>query len=107
MLVTSLLGILFNVINLAVLKATNGHPHENVNIRAAIVHLLGDTIQAVGVLISAIVIYVRPEWRIADPLTTFIFAALVMTTTVPTFRHCMCILLEYAPMDFPTTELKN
>jgi len=93
MLVTSVLGILFNVINLTGLKATNGQPHVNVYIRAANMHLLGDPIQAVGVLIYTIVIYVRTEWRIVDPLTTFIFAALVMTTTVPKFRHCMCILL--------------
>ncbi len=58
MLITSLIGILFNVINLLILKYCCNGPKEekeegakeekeekeNVNIRAAIIHLLGDLI---------------------------------------------------------------
>jgi Co/Zn/Cd efflux system component len=30
---------------------------KNMNIRAALIHLIGDTIQSIGVIISALVIY--------------------------------------------------
>ncbi len=67
--------------------------------------MLGDGIQAVGVLVAAIIIYLRPEWKIADPITTFVFAVLVLATTVPIFIQSMRILLEFAPEDMNTEEL--
>ena len=46
----------------------------------------GDTIQSIGVIIAAIIIYVwsRPDNKVklADPICTFVFAILVMFTTV-------------------------
>ena len=67
--------------------------------------MLGDGIQAIGVLVAAIIIYLRPEWKIADPITTFVFAVLVLATTVPIFIQSMRILLEFAPEDMNTEEL--
>jgi len=67
--------------------------------------LLGDGIQAVGVVVAALIIYFRPEWKIADPITTFVFAVLVLATTVPIFIQSMRILLEFAPEDMDTEEL--
>lgn len=73
--------------------------------RAAIIHLLGDCVQAVGVLLAALLIYFRPDWKIADPITTFVFAVLVLLTTVPIFLTSMRVLLEFAPEDMDTEEL--
>lgn len=119
MLITSLVGILFNVINLLILRYCCNGPKEetkkdekeekeekeNVNVRAAIIHLLGDLIQAVGVFVAAMIIYFRPEWKIADPITTFVFAVLVAMTTVPIFFDSMRILMEYAPEDLDMAKL--
>jgi len=67
------------------------------NIRAARIHLIGDGVQALGVVIAAIIITINPDYKIADPITTFIFAIIVFCVTVPVFNDCMKILLEYAP----------
>lgn len=120
MLVTSVIGILFNVINLIILNCCcNGPKQEKVdgeeakvkkkdtNVRAAIIHLAGDLIQGVGVFVAAMIIYFRPEWKIADPITTFIFAVLVLFTTVPIFIKCMQIILEYAPSDLDIVEVRK
>ena len=61
--------------------------------------------QAVGVIVAAIIIYFKPAWKIADPITTFIFAILVIITTLPIFIDCMRILMEYAPEDVDAKEL--
>ena len=37
----------------------HGHS-DNINIRAAIVHLIGDLIQSIGVIIAAVIIYFFP-----------------------------------------------
>ncbi|MGH0124355.1 UNVERIFIED_CONTAM: hypothetical protein FKN15_018386, partial [Acipenser sinensis] len=44
-----------------------GH-HGNTSVRAAFVHVIGDLLQSVGVLIAAIIIYFRPEYKVADPV---------------------------------------
>ena len=75
--------------------------------RAAIVHMVGDMVQSLGVIIAAVIIYVKPDWTIADPICTFLFSILVMFTTVPIFKDCMRFLMESAPEDTDTVELFN
>ena len=35
------------------------HSHDNINVRAAFIHVLGDLIQSVGVLVAAIIIFIK------------------------------------------------
>lgn len=72
----------------------HGHDHENMNIRAALVHLIGDTVQSVGVIIAAVVIFFRPEWALIDPICTFLFSVIVVFTTIPITKDCIAILME-------------
>jgi len=46
------------------------HPEEeNLNVKAALIHVIGDALQSVGVMIAAAFIWYEPEWRIADPVS--------------------------------------
>ena len=74
------------------------------NIRAAIIHIFGDIIQSLGVVTAATVIYIRPEWKIADPVTTFIFTVLVASTTIPIFKDCIKMLMESTPDEVDVIE---
>ena len=67
------------------------------NLRAAIIHVIGDIIQSIGVVIAALIIFFFPEARIADPITTMIFTVICIFTTVPIFRECMSVLMEATP----------
>jgi zinc transporter 2 len=48
--------------------------------------ILGDIVQSVGVVIAAIIIYFKPEYKIVDPICTFIFSVLVFITTIPILK---------------------
>ena len=74
------------------------------NIRAAIIHVIGDIIQSIGVVIAAIIIYFRPDWHVVDPICTFIFTILCIFTTIPIFRDCVSILMEATPKDVDVIE---
>ncbi|CAN8013686.1 unnamed protein product, partial [Ixodes persulcatus] len=79
------------------LRSSHGHSHgerSNINIRAALIHVLGDLLQSIGVLIAAYVIKYKPEYKIADPICTFVFSALVLFTTVSILRDAVVILME-------------
>ena len=80
---------------------------ENMNVRAAIIHMIGDIVQSVGVMAAAIIIYVKPTWTIADPICTFLFCVLVLMTTIPIFIDVMGILMETTPDDVEVVDLFN
>jgi len=54
---------------------------QNINVRAAFIHAVGDLVQSIGVTIAAIIIWAYPEAHIADPICTFLFSILVLFTT--------------------------
>jgi solute carrier family 30 (zinc transporter), member 2 len=74
-----------------------GKAQRNVNLHAAYLHVLSDLAQSVAVLIAGIVIWVRPEWRIVDPICTLLFCALVFYSTLSVIRNAVAVLLEEVP----------
>jgi len=75
----------------------HGGGSRNINLRAALVHVFGDSLQAIGVMIASILIWWNPSWRIVDPLCTFTFAILVFATSSWVLKKCIKILLENIP----------
>ncbi|KAG3175288.1 hypothetical protein PC128_g17839 [Phytophthora cactorum] len=79
---------------------------ENLNIRSAYIHALGDFIQSIGVCIAGGLIWLKPEWQIADPIATFVFSILVLFTTVGIVRDSLHILMEGSPEGMDTEEIE-
>ncbi|KAF1790602.1 Cation efflux protein transmembrane domain [Phytophthora cactorum] len=79
---------------------------ENLNIRSAYIHALGDFIQSIGVCIAGGLIWLKPEWQIADPIATFVFSILVLFTTVSIVRDSLHILMEGSPEGMDTEEIQ-
>jgi zinc transporter 2 len=71
-----------------------------VNIRATFIHILGDILQSIGVIIAAIIIISFPSMTRVDPVCTFVFSVIVIFTTVPITRDCVRILMEGTPKEF-------
>ncbi|GAB5353071.1 hypothetical protein AAMO2058_000006900 [Amorphochlora amoebiformis] len=87
-----------------------GHGHDGservgMNVKSALIHVLGDAIQSVGVMIGAAIIWLRPSWRIVDPICTFVFALIVLLTTFDVVRQQVHILMEGSPAN--TQEIKR
>lgn len=70
------------------------HSHSNINVRAAFIHVLGDILQSVGVLIASVIIWINPSWNIADPICTFLFSVLVVCSTFYLVKDIGHILME-------------
>lgn len=94
------------------------HHHSNINISAAFIHVLGDLISSIGVLISSLLIwgyelrykedddpnFINP-FLIADPICTFIFSAIVLVTTIPLLKRFFFIFVEGNPGHIDKNEL--
>ncbi|XP_062979733.1 probable proton-coupled zinc antiporter SLC30A3 [Elgaria multicarinata webbii] len=72
-------------------------PHSNTSVRAAFVHVVGDLLQSVGVFVAATVIYFKPQYKIADPVSTFLFSVFVLGSTLTILRDVFRVLMEGAP----------
>ncbi|NWW05245.1 ZNT8 protein, partial [Oreocharis arfaki] len=112
MLITSACAVLANVLLSLILHQTgHGHSHgaqaggrvsaplekpalSNASLRAAFVHAIGDLFQSISVLISALIIFFKPQYKIADPICTFVFSIFVLATTIPILRDILSVLME-------------
>ena len=126
MIIIAVIGFLFNVV-MGIVLSWNGighvhimhnhkhddeHEHEhddddehdhkknkNVNLRAALIHVIGDALQNIGILIAGIIIYFFPSYNIMDPLCTYIFSIIVGFTTISILKDCISVLMEGVPME--------
>ena len=80
-------------------------PETNINVRAALIHVIGDFVQSIGVLIASIIIYFIEGMEMIDPCCTILFSVIVVFTTVPVAKDCMRILTESAPVDMDLEEM--
>ena len=48
---------------------------------AAIIHIIGDSLLSLAVIIAAIIIVIEPKYGMADPICTFIFSIVVIAVT--------------------------
>lgn len=65
--------------------------HENMNVRAAFIHVVSDFVQSCGVFVAALVIFFVPEWTIIDPICTFLFSILVLITTINIMKDAVLV----------------
>ncbi|NWH66996.1 ZNT8 protein, partial [Geococcyx californianus] len=112
MLITSACAVLANILlSLILYQTSHGHSHgaqareytpaspekpalSNASLRAAFVHAIGDVFQSISVLISALIIFFKPEYKIADPVCTFVFSIFVLATTITILRDILIVLME-------------
>ena len=80
---------------------------RQLNIDAAYLHVLGDLLQNLGVILAGAVIWWRPTWQVADPLVTLFFALIVVRTTMGFMGKAVNILLEGAPANVDIGSLKK
>ncbi|XP_050229001.1 metal tolerance protein 1-like [Mercurialis annua] len=80
---------------------------RNVNIQGAYLHVLGDSIQSVGVMIGGAVIWYKPEWKIIDLICTLVFSVIVLGTTIRMLRNILEVLMESTPREIDATRLEK
>jgi cobalt-zinc-cadmium efflux system protein len=93
MLWVAVAGLIINVISARIL---HGGSHDNMNVRGAYLHVLGDLLGSVGVVVAAIVIRYT-GWLQADPIASFVTTALIIRGAWSLVRESVDILLESAP----------
>ena len=90
------LGILSIVLNTASVLLIKEDSHENINIKAAYLHLLTDVMTSVAVVIGGILM---AFWKVywVDPLISILIALYLMKSAVSLVKESATILMQFAP----------
>lgn len=102
MLAVALLGL---VINLYVMLRLKGHAHDDLNIRSAFLHVVGDTLASLGVIIGALVI-IFTGLRVVDPAIGVVIGVIIIIGGLRVIRESLHILLEGTPRHINLKTLK-
>ena len=101
MLWVALIGLLVNIAAFYVL--TRGES-ENLNVRAAALHVAGDLLGSVAALAASLII-IWTGWMPIDPILSVLVAAIILRSAWAVVRESGHILLEGAPREFDRREV--
>jgi len=93
MLYVACTGLIVNVLSFAVL---HGGDRENLNMRGAALHVLGDLLGSVAAIAAALVI-IATGWTPIDPILSVLVAMLILRSAWHLVRHSVHVLLEGSP----------
>lgn len=100
--IIAVIGLLANVVSMMMLHKAK---HENMNVRAAYLHVLSDMLGSVGAIIAGGVLWAT-GWRPIDPIITILFAGLMLVNSWSLVKEAVQILMESTPSGLDPRRLK-
>ncbi len=101
MLVIAVIGL---VMNLLAAKTLHSHSHDDLNVKSAFLHVVGDAAASVGVIIGGIVMYYT-GWYLLDALLSAAIGLLILAGAGRVLRDAVHILMEGTPRGMDLAEV--
>ena len=86
-------GLLANLWMMKILHPAQNH---SLNVRAAYLHILGDVLGSIGVIISGIILWTT-HWNLIDPIITILFTLTILRSSGKVIKQTIGILMESTP----------
>jgi len=103
MLVVAVVGLIANVIGTLLLKKGSD---QNINIRAAYVHLLSDAVSSLAVIIGAVfIIMFNITW--IDPALTIMISLWILKETYEIVKESVDVIMMSTPPDIDINEMQR
>ncbi|CAM3820831.1 MULTISPECIES: cation diffusion facilitator family transporter [Mesobacillus] len=104
MLYIAVAGLIVNIVAAWILQ--KGNTKENLNLRSAFLHVLGDMLGSVGAIVAGLLILFF-NWNLADPIASIVVSILVLVSGWRVTKESVHILLEGAPTHINIDEVKK
>ncbi|MCK6600966.1 MAG: cation diffusion facilitator family transporter [Bacteroidetes bacterium] len=98
----SLFGLTANLVSAFLLFR---HSHENLNIRGAFLHVVGDALGSIGAILAGIIIFYT-GWYPADAVISVIISLIIIFSAYRLIRETAHILMEAAPASLAYHEVQ-
>jgi len=102
MLVVAVAGLIGNLIMAWIL----GHKHDDLNVKSAWLHVIGDTVSSVGVIVAGLVIRYT-GWVIVDPIVSGLVGVIIIVGGLRVIKETLAIFLELSPVGFHAEEISS
>jgi cobalt-zinc-cadmium efflux system protein len=93
-------GLIGNIIMALIL----GKGHHDLNIKSAWLHVLGDTLSSIGVIISGIIVYLT-GWSYADPAAGILVGIIILSGGIRVVKEATHVFLELVPKGFDVEKI--
>ena len=84
----------------------NGAHKDNLNVRGAFLHIIGDALGSVGA-ITAGLLMLFTDWYYADPIISVVIGLLVLFSSIHLLRETLHVLMEGTPSHLDVDQLKT
>ena len=93
MLAVAIFGFIANMV---IVWLFHGEGHKNLNVRSAVLHVIGDALASVGVIVGGVVIYYT-SWFVVDPILSCGIGLVILVGAIRVTKEAVHILLEGSP----------
>ena len=93
MLVVATIGFIANMV---IVWLFHGEGHKSLNVRSAVLHVIGDALASVGVIVGGVVMY-WTGWFIVDPILSGGIGIIILIGAFRVTKEAVHILLEASP----------
>ena len=101
----ALIGLIFNIVITWILFSST-KKENNINIKSAMLHFLGDLLNSVGVIISSIVIYFT-NFVYIDIIMSVLISVIIFTGGYKISKEAFFILMEAVPSEVDLNTLRK
>lgn len=88
-------------------KKSSGHSHGSMNMRALVLHVMGDALGNVGVIATGLIIWLSDlSWKYYfDPIISLVITCIIFSSALPLVKSASFILLQGVPSDISLQEV--
>lgn len=105
MFTVALIGLIVNII-LTIVLTRSTKQEENLNIKSALWHFIGDLLNSVGVIVSALVIHFT-GFQLLDPIVSMIIGMVILMGGFKIIKESYFILMEKVPDQFDLEAIRK
>ncbi|OGP84570.1 MAG: hypothetical protein A2Z08_03910 [Deltaproteobacteria bacterium RBG_16_54_11] len=101
MMTVAVVGLVANIASARVLHASS---KKNLNVKAAFLHIVGDLLSSIGVIVGGIVIFFT-KWFIVDPILSLMIGLIILKGAYSVVKETAAVLLEAVPKHIDLAKL--
>ncbi len=103
MLMIAILGLIANIVVFFILHSKC---ESNINIKSAVLHVIGDILGSVAAILASIIIMLT-GWQIVDPILSVFVSVIILNSGYKILKNSCHILLEGTPEGISAEEIKS
>lgn len=105
MMAIAAIGMLANIIS-AVALLKQGDVKENINMRSAYLHVIGDALSSAGAIVAGVLMHLY-SWYLVDPLVSVAVALVISKGALKVAKQALHILMEGVPPDVDASQVHS